>query len=246
MLRRMYLVYADDSASDRNLQVITAVLIEDKAWWGVETLAGFTIDEYVPEELRADFEFHATDLLHGNKPFENLSTGQGLTIMEGLISNVESMSLKIVYGSVDVKKLSESLYQSANPEIVAFRSCLLCIEDCLRDLSDGTPHPDEQEFGLLIMDDTTNGHLKKQLQSSYREYRKKVLAWGGDRGKLGHLHDDMYFGSSSSSLGIQIADICGLLIQRHLMGKADTEPLYKLIAPYIVHSREEPSIELPC
>jgi hypothetical protein len=41
--------------------------------------------------------------------------------------------------------------------------------------------------------------------------------------------DDIYFGDSKDSLGIQIADMCGFIIRRHLSGKTDSEYLYDQI-----------------
>ncbi len=36
--------------------------------------------------------------------------------------------------------------------------------------------------------------------------------------RLWYVHDDMYFGSSKDSVGIQLADLCGYFIAKHLEG----------------------------
>ncbi len=38
-----------------------------------------------------------------------------------------------------------------------------------------------------------------------------------DRGLLDHLHDEIFFGDSAYSIGVQIADICTYLVTRHLV-----------------------------
>jgi Protein of unknown function (DUF3800) len=51
--------------------------------------------------------------------------------------------------------------------------------------------------------------------------------------ELSNLIDDMYFGDSADSVGIQAVDMCAFLIRRHLAGKEDSEWLYKIIEPNV-------------
>jgi hypothetical protein len=60
-------------------------------------------------------------------------------------------------------------------------------------------------------------------------------------GKLVHLHDDMYFGSSKDSIGVQLADLCGYFIAKHLEGDAAGEGFYDIIKDRIVYSKLEPA-----
>lgn len=48
-----------------------------------------------------------------------------------------------------------------------------------------------------------------------------------------NLLDDMYFGDSADSVGIQAADMCAFLVRRHLAGKQDSEWPFKIIEPHI-------------
>jgi len=61
-----------------------------------------------------------------------------------------------------------------------------------------------------------------------------------ERGILEHLHDDMYFGDSKFSKGIQLADVCALVIGRHLLEYSDTEDLYQKLSKNIVKHACEP------
>jgi hypothetical protein len=51
---------------------------------------------------------------------------------------------------------------------------------------------------------------------------------------LPFVHDDMYFGDSKFSIGIQIADLCSYFIAGHLEGDSEKEHFYKLIDPQII------------
>jgi hypothetical protein len=94
------------------------------------------------------------------------------------------------------------------------------------------------EFGILICDE--NKAMKADLQSAFRANRRRLKSTAHTRGTLEHLHDDMYFGDSAYSVGIQLADICGFIILRHLEGKEDTEYLFKNIEPHICFGDLEP------
>jgi hypothetical protein len=50
----------------------------------------------------------------------------------------------------------------------------------------------------------------------------------------------MYFGDSADSIGIQMADMCAFLINRHLAEKQDSEWLFKIIEPLIYSEMVRP------
>lgn len=50
----------------------------------------------------------------------------------------------------------------------------------------------------------------------------------------------MYFGASEYSVGIQLADICALLVSRHLVGYDDTEEYYDQIKHLLFGGTVEP------
>ena len=77
--------------------------------------------------------------------------------------------------------------------------------------------------------------------NAFHLFRNRTRSSPLVRGKLAHLHDDMYFGDSKFSKGIQLVDICTLLIGRHLVGYSDTEDLYQQLSENIVKSIVEPT-----
>src|SRR3954447_15127876 len=121
-----------------------------------------------------------------------------------------------MYGAVDVRKLKRTLYATANPIDIAFRVCAKITEEWFKKNA-------PEDLGLFISDGSTNPHVKNAMQYAFHQDRSKVRSSPLVRGALPHALDDMYFGDSRYSVGIQLADICCLLIRRHIHGYSDTE-----------------------
>ena len=79
---------------------------------------------------------------------------------------------------------------------VAFRLCAKVIEEWFKEKA-------PNDLGLFIMDDFTNKDTKNDIQNAFHRMRRKVDSSPSVRGPLGHILDDMYFGSSKLSIGIQ-------------------------------------------
>jgi len=243
----VYLVYGDDSSENGVFQVMAALIVPDHRFVVLERILGVIIEAQVPEDLRPSFEFHAADLLAGNKPFDKLDREQRMGLLSNcatVIAGNSTMPTSIIYGAVDIRKLRGGQYASAQPMDIAFRRCIPEVERWFLENAD-------HDFGILILDDTNNPGQKKTLQATFRanRTRNKLLSSSykegikEDRGKWAHIHDDMYFGDSSYSVGLQMADICALIILRHLQGKEDTELLYKKIEKQIYSGKVEPNEE---
>jgi len=57
---------------------------------------------------------------------------------------------------------------------------------------------------------------------------------------LWHIHEDMYFGSSADSVGIQMVDICNYMVNRKLNGMGDTDKFCAIIKQNAICSKAEP------
>jgi hypothetical protein len=196
----------------------------------------------LPEGFPPDFEFHAHELFHGTGFFENWEQSKRFHIFEQCMKAVAQLQLPVLYGAVDKEKLAKQIYKSANPLDMSFR---LCVEQVQKWLKASNPW----EIGLLISDSFDDGK-KRNLKQVFREYRKKfavealeVMERVHSTGPPGfqtpgqilpsNLLDDMYFGDSRDSVGIQAADMCAFLIRRHLAGKQDSEWLFRIIEPHV-------------
>lgn len=239
----VYLAYLDDSGSTgRNLadkdcpfQIIGALLINADEFDVTEILLSGIIDEHVPEDMRSKFEFHASKLWAGESPFDALDPVAAHNAVEECARLIHDMEFTYVYGAVDKKILSEQVYASASPIDIAFRLCMECVEKWFCERA-------KDEVGLLIADDPgeKNQTTKNEIRNAFRVHRRKVRSSGHNRGKFAHMMDDMFFGNSADSLGIQLVDVCNFLVNRHLMQRRDTEGLYEMIEPRIYVGRMYP------
>lgn len=227
----VHLVYVDDSAD--KFQVIGAVIIPDKHFMQVEEYLAVTIDKFVPEDSRDTFEFHASAMFNGNSPFENLGHDEAVEIFRRCMTIVAGAPLAVVYGAVNLEALRDSHYASAEPKDIAFRHCIEGVEGWFKEQANG-------EIGIVICDQGDRAVTTK-LQKAFRRYRTRLKSASHTRGKLVHLHDDMYFGDSAFSVGLQLADICSYIVLRHLQGKQDTEFLYEAIKDQISFGKIEPA-----
>jgi hypothetical protein len=224
----VHIVYIDDSKQDkirdRQFQVMGAVIVPDNSFDSIEQDLAYFVYETVPEELRDNFEFHASDLLNGNKPFDTIKKDERWELFKRGVRVIEDWKIPIVYGAVDLRKLYSTDFATANIADIAFRRCARAIEEWFAK---------NGGFGLLVADNTANQHIKNSMLNAFRQYRQFVRSSPVTRGLLAHIHDDMYFGDSKFSVGIQLADICTLLVSRHLVGYDDTEELFKRIEPLV-------------
>ncbi|MGO4885927.1 MAG: DUF3800 domain-containing protein [Bryobacteraceae bacterium] len=63
---------------------------------------------------------------------------------------------------------------------------------------------------------------------------------------MAHLQDNVHFGDSRFSVGIQLANFCAYLIDRHLCAPGgDMEGMFRELCPMVVSGRIEPSVKLP-
>ena len=235
----MHLVYVDDSKQDRHqsragFQVIGAIIVNDRHFDMLEQHVGYVLkamaDEYATDEFE---EFHASDLLSAKKPFEKIDREGAIKYLDAAVSAIIHLKIPVVYGAVDLAKLYAANYATASPVDMAFRICVKFVEEWFQ------ANDDEKGLGLLISDDSEKS-VKGAMLNAFHLFRRPVRSSPAVRGTLEHLHDDMYFGSSKHSIGIQLADVCSLLIGRHLAGYSDTEDLYLSFADNIFKGTVEP------
>lgn len=266
-LRRVFvhLAYLDDSdtrAKKHKWQVMSAVLIEDKSFKLAETGVSIIPEMLIPSEKLDQFEeFHACELYGGYGVFEGVEQSTRFEAIERLLAVVHMLGLPIMYGAVNLARLQQEFYASADPLDISFRICLKGILELMDAhiqqrvqsavgekienyaLEHITPHVVTgllEELVILIMDECDK-KTKETLHRSFRDLRPPRRATC----QINHLHDDMYFGDSRFSIGIQLADLCSYLIARHLDEDAEIEGFYKMIEPHIAFSEIHPPLPIP-
>jgi hypothetical protein len=214
----VFLAYVDGSGETNKhcrIGVYAAVLIPDDEFFGLETMAGLAVDMLIPEDKLDKFEeFKASDLYRQKGVFEDAKPEDCFRIIDATLSALlkyRGGTISVVYGAVNKDRLEEHDAASANPADIAFRLCLKAIEKWLiveeQRIISMTPGPTESPMALVIADD--DQVLKGRLQETFRNLRRQI--------RRPHL-DDLYFGDSRYSLGIQMADLCAYFIGLHLVG----------------------------
>lgn len=264
----MHLAYLDDSdtkSKSRKWQVMSGVIMQDRAFTLLEYAMGSIRDDLVPPERLDRFEeFHACELYGGYGVFEGLEQERRFEAINKLLGCLKFGELSVVYGGVDITALQHEVYASADPLDISFRICLKGLRSWIDERIVGhniTSLPESlkkgaevaanaitqevvtawlEELVILIVDECDK-QVKTVLHKSFHNLRPRhKLGQLSDTRKLLHFHDDMYFGDSRYSIGIQLADMCSYFIGRHLEGDSEIEEFYNMIKPHIVFSETHP------
>ena len=223
-----------------------AVVILPDKFSHVENLHSAAVQQIIPvDEIEDKFkEFHATELFNGDGAFSGIDEQKRFDAIRVLLHVMNMENLPYIYAAIDRKKLQKSPLGSASPLDVAFRICALGIEDWARSQHE---HPlpnvvrvDMKDLCLFILDDTEDKGLKVQLRKSYRDLRSSRPYIPPHDMRLWHAHDDMYFGDSRDSIGIQMADLCNYFMWRHLTNKSGGEEFYDMFAKQARCAKPEP------
>jgi len=233
----MFLAYMDDCGTRDNkqrFQVLTSVIINDRWFYGTASLSIAGLATHIPEDKAEEFwgkfeEFKGHELFWGRGPFEMLSQEVRHGIIDFMLDLVTHFEMSIVYGALQKDKLGH--FVSVNALDVCFRTCMDGIAEMVKGEAGN-------EFAMLIADNSNKD--SKVLRDSFYAFRKEMGRHGIEPFPTPYLHDDMYFGDSKYSIGIQLADLCGFIITKHLQGEPSSEGFYDLIKDRIVYSRIEP------
>jgi hypothetical protein len=263
----VHLAYLDDSdtkAKVRKWQVMAGILVPDNMFTMLEIAVGVLRDMLVTEHKVQKFtEFHACELYGGYGPFEGIEQSKRFKSIDNLLSLLAiGDGLPIVYGAVDIAEVRNQIYGSADPLDMSFRMCCHGIEswkvrEIMKRAGITQPHnltPEEigtktlnagflTELVMLIVDDCDRREIKQTLIESYRQLRPTREAKNITTSQLFHFHDDLYFGDSRYSIGIQLADLCAYFIGRHLAGDVEIDGFYQKIEPHIVAAELHPATE---
>ncbi|HEV2493614.1 MAG TPA: DUF3800 domain-containing protein [Terriglobia bacterium] len=233
----VFLGYLDDSGRfDKKVQtyqVLSGVLVHDKVFRDIETAVGVCVENVIPVDRQENFEeFHAYEIYGGYGIFDGIEQELRFEAITTLLTLIADWNMPVIYGAVNVPRLQQQVYASATALDIAFRICVPAISELM--LKEREP-----EMVLLIADDSDK-EKRKRLKESFRELRGRIRPPDWDP-KLWHIHDDMYFGSSKDSVGIQLADLCSYFIAKHLEGKDPAaEGFYSIFEKQIAHAKVEP------
>lgn len=249
----MHLAYLDDSARHGALAIFGAVVVPHGTFGWAERMHSVAVEQVFPSgDIERFQEFHAHELFKGEGAFKGIPEPRRFNAIRVLLMALRDFRFPFVYGAVDERKLSHSqmaldLFEVANPLVAAFKLCLLGVEKWAQD-QHARNNPsnailvDYIDDYLFIADDTDDKELKKRLRYSFRLLRSQRPYVRGVSNRLYHSHDDMYFGDSRQSVGIQLADLCTYFMQRRLLLGTDTDgkEFYEMFAGQAICAKPEP------
>jgi hypothetical protein len=203
------LVYLDESGISVHepVTVVAGVVINaDKHWMLVDDYIRDLIDEYVPEEHRAGFTFHAKDLFHGSgrvfdkRKYPIERSHEALT---KLVSIPARFEIPVVCGHL-FKRSSEWLSKQqlkdepGRNQTMAFSFCLLAAERYMRGIADPL------EVATLVAEDNTEARRRvKQVHRLLRgtlprseegdEILSILLEYASDCLPIRRIVDTVYF-----------------------------------------------------
>ena len=241
----MYLSYVDDSGTsgcnldDKKVpfQVVGGPIIHEDLYGSLETRLAVAVESLVPEEQWDSFEFHACDLFNGAPPFESIEKDKRHSLISTALEWIRKLNIPVLYGAIDKGKLKTQIFSSAKPMDIAFRLYLQTLDEWFeatyeekyaKNVSDTKEWP----RGLLISDDSRK-EVRNDMQRALRENLSKPKAGQNPNGLGMHVFDDVYFGDSKNSTGLQLADICVYVIARHLGNKPEAQGFYDIISEQI-------------
>jgi len=263
----VHLAYLDESQQQGAVAIFGAVLVPHGEFGMAERMHSIAIEQlFAPDEVEEKFqEFHAFELFKGEGAFKGIDEKKRFDAIRILLLTLRHSKLPFIYAAIDEKQLAKSalgnsLFETADPLVPAFKLCTLGVEDWARahhpQNVPGTVQIDYNDQYLLIADDTKNIELKKRLRHSYRllraarpyilkSPRSAMDPLSGSQNRLWHAHDAIYFGDSKESVGIQLADLCTYFMQRQLMkrdssAKDDGDQFYEIFADQVVCAKPEP------
>src|SRR5689334_11545268 len=208
----VHLAYLDDSGSDKPspIVVVGAVVVEDSHFWKLDLDSAVLVEDIVSEEKRETFEeFHAAHLFGGYESFKDLDQAVRHDAIGWLLNSLKEHSIPFIYAAVDKRALEKSAFASSLSLDVAFRICACGVADWNTKIieRDGQSSIASRPY-LLIADDTDDKAAKHALRTSFRSLRPKSHSKDYRGSRFWMCHDEMYFGDSKSSVGIQLADLC--------------------------------------
>lgn len=248
----MYFAYTDDSRSKHNgvqWQIMASVMVKDSQFRTLEAMLSVVSENVIPPEKQAQFtEFKASEIYGGHGIYQEIPQSVRHGAIAGLLSFLRDTDIMVVYGALNLSELKKQNYASVNPFDVVFRICARGVESWMAKqleqqfqqyIAEGTPnqHVRFDDKALFIVDES--GENKALLQQTYRQMRRSYRQ-ADDESELRYVFDDMYFGDSKFSVGIQVADACAYFIGKHVSGNMEAEEIYALIEPHIVYFEIEP------
>ena len=238
----MFLGYIDDSADQKHKKVeaLAAVMVHDKKFRTLEEVLATTIANIIPDDRIAGFEeFKAWQLYRGCGIFEGIDEKVRFSAIRFLLGTIAHQDFPVIYGAVDLSAIAKTPYASANSTDTSFRLIMPVVTMVMAAQTDKLGPENGLEYALLI-GDNTDKNKRVMLGKTFREFRTHMRPPQYGPGAW-FIHDEMYFGDSKDSVGLQLADLACYFIRCHLQGdEPEAEEFYQMFENQIIYGKVVP------
>jgi hypothetical protein len=240
--RRVYIVYFDDGGKG-NVLVFGGIVVDHNAFVVLEANVGILASALMPPGKDLT-EFHASDLFRGEGEFKDIPESDRHKALLHLLRVVGNLNLPYIYSAIDKHRLSRTPTGSANVHDVAFRMVAAALEDFLvSQIPVNSAQGIEYPLCLLIVDDCDRApkeYIKKSFRQMRQPMRMPLDSTGWSNNRLSHSVDDLFFGDSSGSVGLQVADVCNYVMWRRLAENIEDEFFAELMKGQVICAKPEP------
>jgi hypothetical protein len=255
----LYLTYFDDGGKGA-VKVFGGIVLDHSRFSILEVMSGLIAVELVPPERREDFEFHASDLFAGTGVFKDVDEEKRRGALLRLAELPVLMAAPYVYSAVDMRRLQKGPARSASWVDMAFFMCA-CGADAIvseyiaADIQRTLADPNkaigvDRRLNLMIIDEPESEKDKGRIRSGFRSMRQRLVRvmqqQAGTEGvytwehRLQNSLDDLFFGSSADSIGLQVADVANWIMWRRLCDGIEDEFYEALMKGRVVCAKPEP------
>jgi len=244
LVRYAYLDESGIGDPEREPYVIVAGVIvhADKQLRALEKYLKDMVIEYVPEDKREGFVFHAKELRNGGGVFDRgtYPEEKRLTALEELCSLPKQFELPVVLG---FRKRSD--VQEGHPEVsaehiliaaqtAASTACLIQIERLMRSLK-------EDEVATLVYENNdsakklikeTHNFLKKD--TAYKVIEEENFPTWKHLIPLKNIAETAFFVEKNESSILQVADAIAFTLNRKFRGESDADRYFKYYEDFLL------------
>jgi hypothetical protein len=245
------LAFLDESGRSRHEPIIVVagiVLNGDRTYRKLCERLSTLIEEFIPEQDRGGFVFHAKDIFQGTgyfkdrtqwpreeKRFPILTTIAaiprqfGMPVIFGYLNKGEYQAAISLQLSRHERQETKAQISDVAEHMVAFAHAEIAIERQMHQFS-------RDEICMVIAEDTDR--VKRALKSAHAILRDpQEIVNSGFAGLSGlplqKIVDTPHFAEKAESAPLQVADCCAYLIMRRLMRRDDSQQFFELLAPQL-------------
>jgi hypothetical protein len=204
----MQLIYLDESGNTgvdlgnthQPVFVLGALLVPEECWLRLETDLTALVERFFPTPRPDGFELHATELINPRGYFRQFAVAHRLEFYHEVLQIAARHKLRFVYRSIVKKNFARWLEKTfgpgvlINPHVAAFSLLTQVIQEYLKSLP-GPP------LGIFISDD--NREVTPDVEKSIR-----ILRRDSSKLRLSQIIEKGFFIDSSTSLPLQLCDLC--------------------------------------